>query len=151
MVKTEPKIETAEEWEERSKHLKESTTAVEELEAKRIARIKTDPAKKMGMEEAKEPTGIGTFVHDKATAERMLAGAERHLHGLPKGQQELRVHGIHLTVNQLRGAVRHARRQQHEPIREFRGAGPVGKSAERAAGKKRAEEFNAKFGVKQDG
>ena len=89
----------------------------------------------------------GTFVKDKAIAERMMAGSQRHLATMDKTQTELRVRGIKVTSNKLRGTIRTALRRvrrEQTGVTPFRGAGPVGKAAERAEARKRAEEFNAK-------
>lgn len=99
--------------------------------------VKTDPARRMEIEPVDEPKAIGTFVKERAVAERMLAGAKRHLNSLPPEIAALRAQGVHLTANQLRGTVRRARRQQ---------ASESGQT--HSAQRKRAREFNAKHGGK---
>jgi hypothetical protein len=124
---------------------------------------KTEPKKRLKSDPLFSPSRGGTFVKDKAVAERMMAGSQRHLGKMDQNQAELRVRGIKVSPNKLRGAIRHARRELHHKAFEgtdgfsanaalvFRGAGPQGKAAERAAARKRAEEFNAKVGAEPEG
>jgi hypothetical protein len=102
-------------------------------------------------------------VKDKAKADRMMAGSQRHLATMDPNQAQLRVRGIKVSPNKLRGTIRHALRKiRHEQFEgtdgfsanaatTFRGAGPVGKAAERAAARERAAEFNAKTETPPEG
>ncbi len=117
--------------------------------------VKTDPAKPMEIEEVATEGRIGTFVRDRATAERMLAGALRHLNTLPEMQRDFRVHGVGISDNQLRGAVRHSKRERRHKASvgsegfavsrqlTFKSSG----DSPKAAARKAAREFNMAQGV----
>lgn len=117
--------------------------------------VKTDPAKPMEIEEVATEGRIGTFVRDRATAERMLAGATRHLNALTETQRDFRVHGIGISDNQLRGAIRHSKRERRH--KAFKGSeGFVASNqltfkssgdSPKAAARKHAREFNVAQGV----
>lgn len=124
--------------------------------------VKTDPAKKMEIEPVDAHGAIGTFVKNREVAERMLAGAKRHLNALPHDVGALRANGIKLSENELRGAIRRAKKLQRRKAfkgsegfeataRLTRGSGPQGKALQRAEARKRAAEFNEKYGVMPDG
>jgi hypothetical protein len=96
----------------------------------------------------------GTYVKDRATAERMQAGAQRHLNSLGENQIGLRVHGIKLSANQLKGAIRQQKRKARRAAFKTSDGFEVSARATRvapglsdkAAARKRAREFNAQHG-----
>lgn len=97
---------------------------------------------------------IATFVKDKDVAERMLAGARRRLNAMPKLQAELRVHGVKVSLNKakgaIRGAKRRARRKSFKGSEGFEGSARAtqkssGPSA-KAVARQRAREFNVEYG-----